>query len=754
MTEAFAEQFLMKVSKEKRIEKEEAARRIQECIDSVALITKLEPAVVHKIIFSEEYMSECVKKDCDELKFEECSRSCFCVPYDEPPFCIPRRIPHVEKINEDPDRFAEGLSDDALKKLVKKASYLYYNYEGGGLEDNAFDALEYVLQKRFSAKGSIYSKIGAAPVDRIRTKLPIPLPSLTKMKPNNPALPAFIQNKICWSLKLDGCSGLVIFRNGEVEKIYTRGDGIIGGDVTFLKNFIKFPKPPKDYYVRGEFVLSKEIWVQKYRFSYSNPRSFVTAKMNSGYVNPEVLDIEFLAYEICYIPGKTQVPSPSETFTILKDHGFKTPEWGIGEKVTIFDLMISYKSKRASSEYLIDGLVLAKEERGLGVDPSKQNELKNPDNKFAFKMLLEQQQRKTKVKDVEWNISRYGKFIPVAIYRPVFIDGAKLQRASAHNARHIREWSMGKGTEITIVRSGDVIPAIVDVKVNTDILPIYPDDSRGSWKWEGKDIVLEKIEGNRYVELARNLHFFTTLGVPRLGEKTIEKLYDGGMKTIASIIKAKPADFAKIKGIGEKTANDFYRTIHEKMRTVPLDRFLEASSAFKFNFGRKLAKKLFAAIPNLMDFSQEKMKLFFSLKKIPGFGPKRIDAVVTDMPKFKDYLISLSPEDMKVAFENQKSRTRENANKKIVGKKFVVSWSTIEVEDLIYNNFGEIVPHVVPGVECVVSGNLMMKSDKLADAAKYNVRVYSVPEFLEAYKVENVPEEMSTVGMTDSMEDE
>ena len=82
-----------------------------------------------------------------------------------------------------------------------------------------------------------------------------------------------------WSGKLDGVSGMIVFKGGKIENIYTRGDGEIGGDVTYLKDYITFPESTYNYFVvRGEFVLSKKVWAEKYKGSYANARSFVSAK--------------------------------------------------------------------------------------------------------------------------------------------------------------------------------------------------------------------------------------------------------------------------------------------------------------------------------------------------------------------------------------------------------------------------------------------------------------------------------------------
>ena len=118
--------------------------------------------------------------------------------------------------------------------------------------------------------------------------------------------------------------------------------------------------------------------------------------------------------------------------------------------------------------------------------------------RVAFKMRLEEQMRSTEVINVEWRISRYGRYVPVAIYNFVFVNGIRILSALAHNASHIRKWNMGKGNRIKVILAGDVIPQIVKnyVEINENITPDYPltqEQGGYEWHWEDPDIVLNEI---------------------------------------------------------------------------------------------------------------------------------------------------------------------------------------------------------------------------------------------------------------------
>ena len=741
--EQLSEKYLSIISKKKGIDNARASELIDICMKTVSFKIKVPFSDVYNSIYNTEYIAKCLTKnlDCEKLTLEECEDACNCVLFEDK--CYPRYFKDANKINEDPDKYIEGLKTDELAKIVKLSAYLYYNYDGGGLTDNSFDALEYNLNKRLKMKGRRYEKIGAPPIEKIRAKLPYPMPSLDKVKPGSRELYDFLLrtgNKgMVYSLKLDGVSALLVYKKGELSKIYTRGDGTIGGDVTYLKDYIKLPLDLsiKDIVIRGELILSKKTWEEKYVESYSNARSFVSAKVNSGHVSQGLHDLEFLAYDIINLKGGKTIPSPSEAFGILKTLNFKTPTYNLLKSPTIFELVTLYKELRLTSDYVIDGLVLT-------IDESRVAEVKlgNPKTSVAFKMKLEEQIRQTKVINVEWRITRYGRLFPVAIYESVYVDGVRLHKASAHNAAHIRDWSMGKGTIIKVSRSGDVIPTIVDVIVDSSIEPIFPPENLG-WHWKGSDIVLDNPDASKTVQIKRIEHFFVTIGVPRLREKTIEKLWYAGYKDIKAITNAKPSDLIKIKGIGKKTSESHYKNIHETMRTTRLDRYIPASTTLSLGIGRKLVKQLMRYHPTILEDSSDVIQRMLKKKEIPGFGTKRIANVAENVPKFRDFLFSLNKEDIEYALKKDKER-RDNLkkggfNQNIRGKTFVLTGFygnlDLNIEDYIYDNLGNFSDSVTSLTEAVVAANILDFSKKMEAALKLGVPVLSLDEFIKKYNI-------------------
>jgi len=406
-----------------------------------------------------------------------------------------------------------------------------------------------------------------------------------------------------------------------------------------------------------------------------------------------------------------------------------------------------YKKKRIESKYYIDGVVLTVDDVENASIPLKDGDsVANPTNSVAFKMILEEQVRNTKVINVEWNISRYGRYTPVAIYESVYIDGVRMTRATGHNAIHIQDWSMGKGTQIKIVRSGDVIPQIKDVIIDKNIIPIFPltkIDSGYEWHWEKSDIVLNVIEGNRKVLIKRIVHFFETIGVPKLREKTAEKMYDADMKTPESIVKSSVENMTKIKGIGKKTAQFFYDKIREILVVTPPDRFLAASTTFKTGLGKKLLKQVFRAFPDILNMKEDQIRNLLTTHKLPGIGPTRINSLSKNIPEFRAYLDSFAKSDVDKAINYYVNKLKElkakGYNPMISKQKFVLTGfkniKDYDFEDYIYDHNGDFASTVTSDVSAVICGNVMDITKKMTTASELGVLVFSLQEFVEKYNI-------------------
>lgn len=745
--EAYHEKMIDTISTIRKVDRQMAVQLLRQCVATVSAKLGVTISEINNIIFQADFLHHCLAGICSHKDLEACRKSCNCVIYTDNT-CIPRNFSNASLINKDPDKYAKDLKTQDLEDFIKKANFLHFNYEGGGLTDNTFDSLLFNLNKRLRTKGRKLRLIGAQPVEKIRAELPIPMPSLNKVYPGTKELIKFLDNNpgetLVYSEKLDGISGMIVYRNKKIANIYTRGNGEIGGDVTYLKDYISLPQKLTNYtnlVVRGEFVVKKTIFKQKYSELYATPRNFVSGQIARGNITSYVPDIEFIAYEVVQIEGSEDTPTPLQKYNILSEENFSVVDYGIFRNQTVFDILYEYKIHRETSAFEIDGLVLRYNATAKVLEA-----LENPIDSVAFKALLDEQLRETKVINVDWRISRYGRYVPVAVYEAVYVNGIRLTRASAHNAAHVRDWNMGRGTEIVVARAGDVIPQIKDVQVNKDIIPIFPSD-KYEWHWKRMNIELDDIENNREVQIKRITHFFSTIGTRGIGPKTIENLWEKGYNDIKKVTGLKVNTLKNLKGFGPKKSQKIVDTIADAMSTVPLDRYIAALTITDFKVSRSLLKQLIRVFPSILedkyDSDDIKRELYVLKKdkKLRGFGVKRIDAVSNEIPKIRKFLLSLNSANVLRAIENQKLRRAEllrvGYNKKIQDKSFVLSgWMNkvnYELEDMIYDNLGTISSTVTSATSAVIVPSVMNITSKMMQAHELDVPVLSVNEFMEKF---------------------
>lgn len=752
MAYPFHETLIAQTSKEYKVDKTKALEAIEDCFANVSELLQVDPDLVYAIIQSGLY------PDTTTATGSGGTRPSRAGPAPGPGpgpglapgqtdtieymgTTIPRFFPDAPLMNRDPDKYTLGMTTQELEALVDKAAYLYYNYEGGGITDNTFDAFEYILNKRLAASKKRRDKIGAPPIDKLRIALPYPMASLEKIRPGTTKFREWLRDKpdgsrVFWSHKLDGNSGLIVYHEGKPKSAYTRGDGTTGGNVNHLLKYLSLPTikgDHKDIVVRGEFVITRSAFKEKYQSTHSNPRSFITSQVNSGHHLPSMADIQFLAYEIVDSPGKKSKPAtiPNQ-FKTLTELGFLVPVHGIMDNTNELPYLMLYRNEREKSEYDIDGLVIA-----------YSNEHPDQNRKIAFKAQLDEDIRASKIIDIQWNVSRHGRYIPVGIFEAVYIQGIRIHRATLFNANHVREWHVGQGTTIKVARSGDVIPQIKHIDLDPTIEPIYPpmDDDNPSWHWNNKNIELDDIEGNRIVHIKRMEYFFETIEVPRLKYKTLEKLYDAGFDTLEKLTNSTAQDLIKIKGIGKVTAQALSEGIHSTLQQTRLDRFIVASSTLGVGLGRILIKKLLRVYPDICQDSTDRIRETLTRIKVPGLGPKRIAQVAEEFPKFIEFLYSLNKDDIAIAIENDKRRIEKlrHPNSMIEGRRFVLTGFGLAVdygiEDFIEDNLGVIEKKVTDNVAAVIVGNASAITGKMIEADRLGLPMYTLEEFYRLYGV-------------------
>ena len=185
--------------------------------------------------------------------------------------------------------------------------------------------------------------------------------------------------------KLDGSSGLYVRNEDGTINLYTRGNGVVGQDVSYLQDYIDLPKlnkfKNKRCIVRGEFILKKKTW-KKYEKEFSNSRNLVSGLINSKHIkNSEYLkDIDFVAYELI----EPELP-PKKQFNLLTIYGFNTVFHKYYKTFTKDKLSEILINRRENSNYEIDGIIITDNK----IHTREKD--KNPKHSFAFKIVLMEQ---------------------------------------------------------------------------------------------------------------------------------------------------------------------------------------------------------------------------------------------------------------------------------------------------------------------------------------------------------------------------
>lgn len=470
---------------------------------------------------------------------------------------------------------------------LKEAADAYYNTGISKMTDDEYDELRDELERLDPANP--FLKIVGAPVTSAGTvKLPVPMPSLNKIKPGTGAIAQFTKIPCsAWILseKLDGIS--VLWTPAD-RKLYLRGDGAVGQDVSHLVKLGLQGLPvrmEKEFRVRGEFVIRKSDVPPN-----TIGRSWINGVLHrSDPIESDVAKIRFVAYEICSAKGG--VGTRQDQMTMLSKLRYEVPWWTVVNRLDEDVLGIALKERRSVGLYDIDGIVVGQDRVPMWqTDP---NELRNPKDMVAFKMVLSDQCAETTIVAVHWALSHQGYYIPRLEVEPVRVGGAMITYVTGHNARVIVDKRLGKGARIRIRRSGDVIPTIdgVLVGVNPDLPP------SNTWKWMGPEDTAVHIGArgeSGSVELLESKlkHFAAVLEIDGLGPGLVKKLVLGGITTPRALCTATVETLSDL--IGKKTGVTTAAELRRALSTLTEKKLMIASSVLPRGVGETKLDTLFA----------------------------------------------------------------------------------------------------------------------------------------------------------------
>ncbi len=619
--------------------------------------------------------------------------------------------------------YLNTLSIIEIEEMIDFANKKYHNSESI-ISDELYDLLfDYLKEKKPTSK--LVSNVGATS-EKNKSLLPYHMASMNKIKPDTKALSKWLStyNSGCMiTTKLDGVSGLYTTENLDgVPKLYTRGNGKYGQDVSHLIPYLNLPKQ-KNIVVRGEFIISKQVFDEKYKGEFSNPRNLVSGLVNSQKSGQEKYpDISFIVYEVIQPKMK-----PSEQVNFANNNGFvfcKNMYNSIVSNETLSELLIDW---RQNYDYQIDGLVVTDNKIYPRVD-------KNPDHAFAFKMVLQDQIAEAKVVGVLWSASKDGYLKPRIKIEPIVLCGVDIEYATGFNGKFIRDNRINIGSIVKLVRSGDVIPHIIEV-VQPSKYPNLP-DIEYDWTESGVDIIVKDKSTNQEV-LEKNLVlFFKTIEAEGVSDGTIKRLIKSGYNSIPKILSMNVEDFMKLDGFKEKKSTKTYESIQNAIKKNTLEDLMCASNIFGRGLGPKRLSLILETYPDILTTDVSNKDKVSMITEIKGMSSKTAELFVVNIEPFVVFMKEANL--LHKIKELQEKKKIVNTGHTLYGKKIVMSG--FRDKDLIkfIKNIGGINENqITKDTFALIIKDLELDGSKKTAAIKQNIPIYSIDNFINKFVKSN-----------------
>jgi NAD-dependent DNA ligase len=628
----------------------------------------------------------------------------------------------INSIKNNPKVSLTSISNNELIDIVQKLNYDYYIKGKSHLSDELYDFVKNELKNR-EPNNPLIDNIGVSKV--YKTKLPHHMGSMDKIKSGDKSiinwLKKFNGNGYTISDKLDGISALYV-KNEEGEKLYTRGDGKTGKDISYLIKFIKgLNKNTINTSIRGELIISKKNFKKiKSDDKVMNVRNIVSGVINSKKPNLQFLKyIRFISYEVIIPDNLTS----KEQFKFLNDQKFLTTFNIYKENIDNESLSKLLEERRENSDYDIDGIIVTDN------NFHKRNVDGNPKYSFAFKNIFTLNKIEVMVLNIEWNITKDKYLQPVVTFEPIEINGVMVKRATGKNAKFIKDNNIGPGSKLLIVRRGDVIPHIEEVLSDSDTgKPQMPEYDYEWNKTEVEIVLKDNINNKELVKITdiKNMeNFVKKMEFDGISSGIITQLYNSGINTIYKFINITKKQLLNIEGIKEKKANNIIASIESTMKELDCIKLMMASNTFGRGFG---LKKLELIMDNIKDKNFEKKPTLDELIKIKGVERTTAEKFIENIDKYLDFI---KINKIECNFK-EKQKIIDNPELKI--NVVFTGFRDNELEEFIKLNGGSIKTSISSNIDYLIIKDSDTTSSKIKKAKELNVKIITKEEFENKFK--------------------
>lgn len=490
---------------------------------------------------------------------------------------------------------------DRIKELVdtlNKAAKVYYSGTDEIMSNLEYDRLYDELKALEDETGIVLAgspthKVGYETLSELpKEEHERPMLSLDKTK-SVEELAAFAgTHKSLLSWKLDGLTVVVTYRDGELYKAVTRGNGYVGEVITpNARVFVNLPAkiPYKgELVIRGEAIITYSDFerinrsIEEDENKYKNPRNLCSGSVRQ--LNNRITaerNVRLIAFALIRADGVDFGNSRQKQFEWLKGQGFEVVEYKIVDESSVADAVEYFSKAITDNDFPSDGLVLLYDDIAYG--ESLGTTAKFPRNAIAFKWADEM--AITRLKCVEWSASRTGLINPVAVFEPVELEGTTVSRASVHNVSIVRELKLGYNDEIKVYKANMIIPQIAENitgSATIEIPKVCPvcGGPTGIKKANDTESLYCLNPDCQAKHIKRFEHFVSrnALNIDGISSQTLEKFIDRGfIKNYTDLyhLNNYEDEIVGMDGFGRKSYDNIIESV-EKSRTVTLDHVIYA----------------------------------------------------------------------------------------------------------------------------------------------------------------------------------
>lgn len=660
--------------------------------------------------------------------------------------------------------------ENRMNELIDLINYhneKYYNQDEPEISDFEYDNLMKELIKieeenpELKRTDSPTNRVGGKPLDKFEQIVhKIPMLSLSNaysgqdLRDFDKRVRDMVNDDVEYvvEFKIDGLSVGLTYNDGVFEKGATRGDGVVGEDIS--KNLMTVKTIPLKIEEDNEIVVRGEVYICKENFNkinaqqeeaglqlFANPRNLAAGslrQLDSKLTAKRPLDIFIFNLE----HGENlEFESHSESLEFLKSQGFKvSPNYKVCNKIDeVIDYIEYWTKNRGNLDFEIDGMVIK-------VNNLKQREVmgytaKSPRWAIAYKFPAEQ--KKTKIIDIIVEVGRTGTITPTAVLEPVRLAGTSVSRATLHNEDYIREKDIKINDVVLVQKAGDIIPQVVEVikeertgdELAFEMPKKCPVCSEPTVRLEG-EVAVKCINMSCPAQIRRGIIHFVSrdaMNIDGLGESIITLLLNEKIiEDVADLYSIKKEDVVNLERMGEKSANNLVKSI-KKSKENDLWRLINGLGIkFVGVKGAKILAKNFDSLDSIIKASIE------DLINLEEFGEIMAKSVIEFFKEEKNLNVI---DKLKNAGVNMNAEDDSNNDipKIFEGMKIVLTGTlpTLkrnDAKEIIESRGGKATSSVSKSTTFVLAGE--EAGSKLTKANELGIKVIDENQFIELAKLQ------------------